>query len=73
MTVKELIDKLSTMPPDAPVVFNYCSDYADMEPGEVTMKRLICRNGHWMDYNAKYWDKREGAPQMIDVCHFPGN
>lgn len=74
MTVKELIDKLSTLPPDAPVIFSFYSDYTDMEPEQVTVMRMICRNGHWMDFRADCWDyEQDGEPVLIDVCHFPGN
>ena len=31
MTARELIDKLATFPPDAPVIYRFCSDWAELD------------------------------------------
>ncbi len=74
MTVAELIDHLKIMPQDAPVIYSYHSDYADLEAREVTHEQMIRRNDHWMRYIPHHWDKaKDGEPVLIDVCCFPGN
>lgn len=37
MTVAELIDVLKDLPPDADVIYQCCSDWALLEPGEVEL------------------------------------
>ena len=74
MTVAELIEHLKTMPPNAPVIQTYCSDYDDVSPSDVTASKLIRRGDHWMSYNEKWWDHaKDGEPVLIDVCHIAGN
>ncbi len=76
MTVAELIAKLQTYPPDAVVIYDYCSDYAEMEHEDVTLyladEQLICwrsQNGY-MGYRAA-WFQGE-TPDFRTVVHFPG-
>ncbi len=45
MTVRELIDHLSTLPPDLPVVYRCCSDWEELYPDEVTTRELSFRRG----------------------------
>lgn len=33
----------------------------------------IERNGTYMQFKDKWWDKKEGEPKLITVCKFPGN
>ncbi len=54
MTVRELIQLLQTMPPDAPVITTFCSDFVDVEPDQITLMSpddeggLIRHHGHLM-------------------------
>ena len=41
MTVAELIAELQRFDPHLDVVYKCCSDYARLEPGEITVERLI--------------------------------
>ena len=74
MDVSELIFKLQKMPRNAIVVIDMMSECAALEENEPTLEKMIERNGAYMAFNEKYWDRaKDGEPKLIDVCHFPGN
>jgi hypothetical protein len=86
MTVKDLIEKLKTMPMDAVVVIDMMSECRDLEDGEPSLiraedRRLIRRHrksylGHDYDYiswDDRFKDPNEPEPEFVTVCHFPGN
>lgn len=70
MTVKELIVKLLEMPLDADVIYDCCSDYADLP--EPTMKEVAFRNGEYKDLQRK-WYPPEEEPVFRIAVHFRGN
>jgi hypothetical protein len=75
MLVSELIQHLQTMPPDAVVIHQFCSESVGMEVEQITLEEnYIERHGTWMKYNPKTWDiVTDGMPDLHTVCHFPGN
>jgi hypothetical protein len=74
MTVAELIAKLQTMPQDAPVVIDMCSECLLLDEEEPRLEEMIVRHGTWMKLNKSWWDyAKDGEPNQIAVCHFPGN
>ena len=78
MTVSELIEKLKTMPPDAPVIYCYQSDYDALEPDQVELiaadeKKVVRRGGRFCyAYPSSEYPPGE-SPEYITVCRFPGN
>ena len=74
MTVADLIARLQTMPPDAPVVIDMCSETRWLDDDEPRMDRMIERHRTWMTLNPRWWDyAKDGEPNEVAVCHFPGN
>ncbi len=75
MTVQQLIEKLSTMPPDTPVVYSCFSEVIDLEEDDATLEVgvYVKRGDYYVTYLESQWDKREGEPQFVTVCHFPSN
>ena len=77
VTVAELIEHLSSLPGDAPVVFRYCSDYAALTLKEVDLhlaedKSMVYRGGRIMGtYPEKQWEDEK--PEFVTVVVFPGN
>ena len=77
MTVQELITELQQYPPDAQVIYNFQSDFAVLEPGEVQLvdvasRRLVLRDGRYHRYEPHHWPK-DWVPQFVNVVLFPGN
>lgn len=78
MTVGDLVEKLKKMPQDAVVViemWSECDDLADDEPTLIAAeeKKLMRRNGKYLSYHKECWDPKDGEPEFVTVCHFPGN
>ena len=74
MTVQDLIVKLQGMPPEAPVVIRMCSEHVALDDDEPTLTQMIERHGTWMGFKEKLWDYgKEGEPNLVTVCCFPGN
>lgn len=76
MTVRELITKLQTMPPDATVVYDCCSECVDMDEDQVRLvrkedRKLCRRNGYYITYREEQW--KGATPEFVTVCYFPGN
>jgi len=75
MTVAELIVKLQTMPQEALVIYQRCSECVALEEDEVLLfDDYIERNGIYMQFKDKWWDySKDGDPKKLTVCVFPGN
>ena len=75
MTVKELIEKLSKMPPDALVIIDMYSESQLLDDDEPILESdVIERNGTYMKHKDRWWDKdKDGEPKLLTVCWFPGN
>ncbi len=85
LTVAQLIAKLQTMPQDIPVVIDMYSECVDLDLDRVTVienmyvKRPLPSPGcpyptqYYVTYREQQWDKRDGEPKLVTVCHFPGN
>lgn len=80
MTVRELIEKLQTMPPDTGVVYQSCSEDVNMELDQVYLvtseeKKLALHMGMYISYSsvsARYWQPGQ-VPEFVTRCCFPGN
>ena len=74
MTVKDLIAKLATMPPDAVVVIDMYSESSKLADEQPVLREMIERNGTYMLFHEQFWDyAKDGQPTFLKVCHFPGN
>lgn len=75
MTVKDLINKLSKMPQDAVVVIDMCSECNELDGGEPTLEKMVRHGpqGQYMRYVKRYWPNDKPKPELVEVCHFPGN
>ena len=87
MTVKELIEFLSTVPPDLTVIYNFRSDYAVLEAQDIMVQRSTdeCKSkpyyvvahhnrpGEYRMYTGEYEHKGSPPPVPADVVIFPGN
>ncbi len=74
MMVKELIEKLQAMPPEALVVIDLMSECQLLDENQPTMANMIERNGSYLRWGERYWDYvKDGEPNVVKVCHFPGN
>ena len=75
MTNQELIDILSAMPRDAPVIICMCSESRSLDGDDVEVwDNMIERHGTWMNYDPATWDlATDGEPKPVTVIHFPGN
>lgn len=80
MTVKELIAKLGTLPPDAKVIYSYQSEYAELDEERIrvytpdTINKIILRNNNYLDFYSTHWDEKEDGPPVFQtVVAFPGN
>lgn len=77
MTISEMIDVLKQFPPETRVIYRKYSDYAEFEPGDISLFRadekvFVLRGGNVMEtYPAKQWG--DEVPVYIDVVTFPGN
>lgn len=72
MTVGELISVLQGMPQDAVVIYNCCSDYAEMDNDQVTLVRaedqkIVYReeNGY-LDYKPEWFMTEDEYERWID-------
>ena len=70
MTVKELIEILSTMPPDATVIYRQFGDIVTMIAEQIEEVKpadeWIERNGTYMKYKPELWNRdRNGKPKFI--------
>jgi hypothetical protein len=78
MTVTELIEKLKALPGDAPVIYQFHSDWAMLDAEGVTYtasesKRLVIRGGIIRDaYPEDHYPKGEKPVYVSAVC-LPGN
>ena len=71
MTVKRLMEILSTYPPDMPIIQTCCSDYCDFpEPDKVL--EVVFKPGYWERYFPNQYPKDQ-QPETIKCLHFPGN
>lgn len=79
LTVSELIAHLQAMPPDAPCVFQMCSDYSALEAKQIAYvppeKSWYAKRGNVVmevDRNdLKNWGDEK--PEFIGCVAFPGN
>lgn len=78
MTARELIGKLATFPPDAPVIYRLCSDWAELGADDVTLadqenKNVVFRQNRYCDrYEERMFPPGEVPVYATAVC-FPGN
>lgn len=77
MTVSDLIAELKVMPQDAVVLYRHCSDYAELNPGDVEFVRAEDERIVWREANGHSDWRREWAPpgtvaDFRAACLFPG-
>lgn len=78
MTVAELIAELQRFPQDAVVLYRCCSDFSDLDPGDVRVATVeseeVCiRRGLYCDathYRGRWGDEK---PVFVQAVVFPGN
>lgn len=77
MTVRELIAELQAMPQEAAVLYQCCSDYSILEPGEIVLRTaddelVALRGGKHMTLTRKQYPADE-TPVFVDAVILPGN
>lgn len=72
MTVKELKDYLSQFPDDLPVIRTCCSDYDDVEPGQISLVNVLMYQGRYIGENPNVWPAGQ-VPLKQTCVHFSGN
>lgn len=82
MTVQDLIDYLSTLPLDFPIVYRFCSDYEVMDVDDINVQTeggelcygTVIEHHNMPGRYRKYSDeKMTPAPKPANVVVFPGN
>lgn len=76
MTVKELIDKLNTLPSDVQVIYPYHSDWAVLDEDEVKLvkhdenpiyERIMLRGDRYINWHSAWSMTELGDGHFVDV------
>ncbi len=77
MTVRELREKLATMPDNVEVIYSYHSEYAILTDTDIRLvpaqsKEICERRGQHIRYRDGVWPSTE-KPKFVTVVVLPGN